>query len=231
MHVCCCTSVACLPRAAHLPPLTLVSSACLCALSPPASLNRYTAEALEQFDSQLGEVVVPDTGGTAAQLVLLLSTRQRVASVCALTQTARMHPLANAPSLSCLPRPADWETGPAREHLERDIAAHVQATRCVHCASALRLCTCMAALARLLHAAGCSLLIALLPSPAFLQGGARGRRDRRGPKIGRQGGHRGRHLPAGGAPRRPVAPPLPRAGQGLGQGLRPAGRGGGRYEM
>lgn len=46
---------------------------------------RYTAEALEQFDSQLGEVVVPDT---------------------------------------------DWETGPAREHLERDIAGHIHAARC-----------------------------------------------------------------------------------------------------
>ncbi len=48
-------------------------------------LCSYTAEALEQFDSQLGEVVVPDT---------------------------------------------EWETGPARQHLERDIAAHIHAARC-----------------------------------------------------------------------------------------------------
>lgn len=46
---------------------------------------RYTAEALEQFDSQLSEVVVPDT---------------------------------------------DWETGPARDHLERDLHAAVHAARC-----------------------------------------------------------------------------------------------------
>lgn len=55
--------------------------------------QRYTAEALEQFDSQLGEVVVPDT---------------------------------------------DWETGPAREHLERDIAGHIHAARLEHVGESLR---------------------------------------------------------------------------------------------
>lgn len=54
--------------------------------------QRYSVEALEQFDSQLGEVVVPDT---------------------------------------------DWEAGPARVQLERDIAAHVHATRLEHVSEAL----------------------------------------------------------------------------------------------
>lgn len=56
-------------------------------------MRSFTGEALEHFDSQLGDVVVPDTS---------------------------------------------WETGPARGQLERDVAAHVHAARCVTAGEAER---------------------------------------------------------------------------------------------
>lgn len=200
-----------LPSVLDLPLSASQPRSALCSYS----LSRYTTEALEQFDSQLGEVVVPETG---------------------------------------------WETGPARDHLERDLAAHVQATRCVCVRSCGRagaeaysamvwgvMAGCVGGI-REPHlvlqqchqvvcgepaawtAAACKRASIPPPPPNHptVQAGACGcgagcRAEGSGARR-----HGGRHLASRGSSRRPVGAPGQGGGQGCWQGGCPAGRQRGR---